>query len=93
VAARSKAHAALGEAIRHVRRRRGLSQDELASISEVHRTYLGGVERGERNPSYANLRKIAGALKVDLSEIVLGAEAVERGESPADEEGTESPQD
>jgi len=48
---------------------RGLSQEELAFKSRVHRTYLGGIERGERNPSLRNIAAIARALGVDLSEL------------------------
>ena len=51
---RSPAHAALGRSIRRSRGRRGISQEELASLSGLHRTYVGGIERGERNPSYTN---------------------------------------
>ncbi len=71
---RSEAHAALGRAIRERRRERGVSQEELAHRAGVHRTYLGGIERGERNPSYANLLRIAAALDVDLWPIVRRAE-------------------
>lgn len=92
VAERSPAHAALGNAIREARRRHGFSQDELAAQSTLHRTYLGGIERGERNPSYANLLKLARTLNVDLSKIVLRAEALERG-SGADDDGTDAGQD
>ena len=46
---RSPAHAALGRSIRRSRGRRGISQEELASLSGLHRTYVGGIERGERN--------------------------------------------
>ena len=71
---RSKAHAALGRAIRHYRHDRGISQEELASRCGLHRTYVGGIERGERNPSYANILKIANALGVPASGIVSRAE-------------------
>ena len=58
-----------GERIRELRTTRGLSQEELAFKCGVHRTYLGGIERGERNPSLRNISAIARALGVDLSEL------------------------
>jgi transcriptional regulator with XRE-family HTH domain len=77
VAQRSPAHVALGLAVRDLRGRRGISQEELAHRSDVHRTYLGGIERGQRNPSYTNIRKIADALRVRPSELMQRAEELE----------------
>jgi transcriptional regulator with XRE-family HTH domain len=74
---RSAAHAALGNAIRDIRARRGISQEELASRIPMHRTYLGGIERGQRNPSYTNIRRIADALHVRPSELLIRAEELE----------------
>jgi len=85
VAQRSQAHAALGRAVRDIRGRRGISQEELAHQSGVHRTYLGDVERGVRNPSYTSIRRIAIALQVRPSELLSRAEELE-------EDGTDSPQ-
>lgn len=58
-----------GERVRELRQAKGLSQEELAFKSGVHRTYLGGIERGERNPSLKNISAIAEALGVKLSEL------------------------
>lgn len=62
VEAKSPEHVALGRAIHQLRLEAGASQDELARRAGMHRTYLGGIERGERNVSFANLLKIADAL-------------------------------
>ncbi len=58
-----------GEKIRELRLSRGLSQEELAFRSNVHRTYLSGIERGKRNPSLKNIAEIAKALGVTLSKL------------------------
>ena len=59
-----------GENVRELRRSRGLSQEELAFRAGIHRNYLGGIERGERNPALDNISAIAKALGVDLSELL-----------------------
>ncbi len=71
---RSPAHAALGRAIRQARGRRGISQEELATRSGLHRTYVGGIERGERNPSFTNIVRIAEALGERPSQLLAAAE-------------------
>ncbi len=48
---------------------KGLSQEELAFKAGVHRTYLSGIERGERNPSLKNITTIAKALEISLPEL------------------------
>jgi len=59
----------LGQRIKELRQAKGLSQEELAFKAGVHRTYLGGIERGERNPALKNIAAIAEALGVSLSEL------------------------
>jgi len=58
-----------GERIRNLRIQKRMSQEKLAFISNLHRTYIGGIERGERNPSLKNIVAIAKALDVTLSEL------------------------
>ena len=58
-----------GKRLKGLRLARGLSQEALAFKSGMHRTYLGGIERGERNPSLKNISSIAKALGVQLSEL------------------------
>jgi transcriptional regulator with XRE-family HTH domain len=70
VLSKSPEHALLGLAIRHYRGERGISQEELAARAGLHRTYVGGIERGERNPSYANILRLADALEVGASDLV-----------------------
>lgn len=53
-----------GARVRAERERLGMSQEELADRAEMHRTYLGGVERGERNVGLLNVLRIARALSV-----------------------------
>lgn len=54
----------LAKNVRLIRNNLGLSQEELAEEAGLHRTYIGGIERGERNVSIDNIEKIAKALKV-----------------------------
>ena len=58
-----------GRALRSRRNKLGVSQEEFADICALDRTYVGGIERGERNVSLVNLEKLAKALKIPLSEL------------------------
>ena len=58
-----------GERVRELRKEKGLSQEALALACELDRTYIGGVERGERNISLLNIQKIADALGVSAKEL------------------------
>lgn len=62
----------LGKAIRQRRLALGWSQEGLAEKSELHWTYIGGIERGERNVGFKNLVRIARALRLTPSELVKG---------------------
>lgn len=53
-----------GKAVRRIREQEGLSQEALADLSHLHRTYIGGIERGERNVGLRNLLRLSKALKV-----------------------------
>jgi len=69
--ARSDDHVALGQAIRQLRISTGLSQEAFADRCGLHRTYVGGIERGERNLSFANLLRVASALGLRPSELLV----------------------
>jgi transcriptional regulator with XRE-family HTH domain len=59
-----------GDALRVERKKRGISQEQLALVAEINRTYMGGVERGEENISLLTIIKISTVLKVRPSEIL-----------------------
>jgi transcriptional regulator with XRE-family HTH domain len=59
-----------GERVRVLRQARGISQEALALAAGLDRTYVGGVERGERNISLINIHKIAQALDVSLGDLL-----------------------
>lgn len=67
----------LGVAIRRERVGIGLSQEAFAGVVGLHRTYIGSVERGERNVSFQNLVLIAWALGHPASQLVAAAEQIE----------------
>lgn len=56
----------IGKNIRAIRESKGLSQEKLAELVEIDRTYIGGIERGERNVASLNLIKIAIALNTEV---------------------------
>jgi transcriptional regulator with XRE-family HTH domain len=59
-----------GEAIRTRRNQLGLSQEDLAERSGLHRNYIGGIERGERNVALKNILKLAHGLDILPSELI-----------------------
>ena len=58
----------LGPHLRVIRKKKGLTQEELADRCGLHWTYIGGLERGERNPTLSTMQKIANGLAVNLYE-------------------------
>lgn len=58
-----------GRRVRDLRAKLGLSQEKFADRCGLHRTYMGGIERGERNPSLLNIGRIAKGLDITLSEL------------------------
>lgn len=55
---------AFGRRVRELRMERSLSQEQLAELAELHRNYVGGIERGERNVGLLNIVKLAHGLRV-----------------------------
>jgi transcriptional regulator with XRE-family HTH domain len=62
--------AAIGKQVRKLRLERGLSQEKLAELADLHRNYVGGVERGERNIAIINIVALAHALKIKPSRLL-----------------------
>lgn len=61
-----------GERLRALRKERHLSQEDFAELTQLHRTYIGGIERGERNVSLINIVQIARALEITPSQLLEG---------------------
>jgi transcriptional regulator with XRE-family HTH domain len=60
----------LGKRVRALREQRGISQEALADLAEIHRNYISQIEGGKRNLSFFNVVKIARALKVSPSKLI-----------------------
>lgn len=67
---KSKILTKFGERVREVRIEKGLSQEQLAYLADVHRTYIGMIERAEKNITLINIEKIANALNVNINELL-----------------------
>jgi transcriptional regulator with XRE-family HTH domain len=63
----------LGRNLRRLRVQQGLSQEHFAEVLKIHRTYVGGLERGERNPSLQVIERLAEELGVDPVTLLLEA--------------------
>lgn len=64
-----------GRRVRYFRKLKALSQEELADACDLHRTYVGGIERGERNVSLNNIERIAKALDVPVAYLLIDSES------------------
>jgi transcriptional regulator with XRE-family HTH domain len=64
--------------LRQLRQERGWSQEDLATASGLHRTYIGGIERGERNCGVDTIEKLAAAFDVSIDTLFEPASAEER---------------
>jgi|LSQX01.1.fsa_nt_gb transcriptional regulator with XRE-family HTH domain len=64
----------VGKNIQALRKKNGQSQEQLAEACGLHRTYIGSIERGERNVSILSLEKIANGLEVDVEVLVKSSE-------------------
>jgi transcriptional regulator with XRE-family HTH domain len=59
-----------GERVRELRKSKGLSQEELSFKADLHRTYIGMIERGEKNITLLNIEKIANALEIKINNLI-----------------------
>lgn len=59
-----------GKKVRQIRKDKGFSQEELAHRAELHRTYIGMIERAEKNITLINIEKIANALEVSIKNLI-----------------------
>jgi ribosome-binding protein aMBF1 (putative translation factor) len=73
---KSEQHRALGHVVRYTRARRALSQEELGFHARLHRNYVGAIERGEINPTFRVLLKLARGLDLPLSELLREQEQI-----------------
>lgn len=63
-----------GKRVRSLRMTKSLSQEQLAELSGLHRNYIGGIERGERNITLLNILRLSKALEISASELLDGIE-------------------
>ena len=61
----------IGNNVRYHRKKLGISQEELGDVAGLDRTYIGGIERGERNVSALNIAKLAKALKIKPERLLV----------------------
>lgn len=65
----SKVLLRFGQRLRAIRKSKNLSQEDLAAKAGLHRTYIGSIERGEKNLSLLNIEKLANALDLNISSL------------------------
>jgi len=59
-----------GNNVQKIRKQKNISQEQLAELAHVHRTYIGMIERAERNITLINIEKIANALDVEIADLL-----------------------
>ncbi|MCR4793593.1 MULTISPECIES: helix-turn-helix domain-containing protein [Ruminococcus] len=64
----------VGEVIAEFRKKKGISQEVISGLADIGRTHLSAIERGERKPTLETLYRIANALDVNMSDIVIAIE-------------------
>jgi transcriptional regulator with XRE-family HTH domain len=64
---------AFGAAVRRLRLDRGLSQEDFGDLVEMHRTFVGGIERGERNPTLVTIARLARGLDISPADLLSAA--------------------
>ncbi len=67
---RSNVLVTFGDILRSYRKAADLSQEELADRAKIHRTYIGGIERGERNPTLLMIHRLAEALRINPAQLL-----------------------
>jgi transcriptional regulator with XRE-family HTH domain len=67
-----------GQTVRQLREKRQLSQERLGQLAQLHRNYIGGIERGELNPTLRTIQKLAAALELRPSQLLAAAERLEQ---------------
>lgn len=60
----------LGQNLKRIRTKKGMSQGDISRALEVHRAYVSGIENGKRNPTLGTIQKLADALGVSVSELL-----------------------
>jgi transcriptional regulator with XRE-family HTH domain len=68
-----------GERVRYLRSKQGISQEELAHRANLHRTYIGMIERAEKNITLLNINKLASALKISIAELLSDGDEQAKG--------------
>lgn len=66
---------AFGQRVKYLRKNKGLSQEEMAALAGIDRSYMGHIERGEKNITLTKIYQISDALGIDVADLFLRAEA------------------
>lgn len=83
VAERAEVQRRLGAAVKSVRTRQGLTQEQVSAAAGLHPTYVSDIERGARNPSWDAMTRLAGGMGVPLSEIARAFESQATAANPS----------